>query len=54
MADLTSIAGIEAELSVTAYYSVTFDVSKAKRCVATLRRKLAFRQSSGRGEQCQV
>lgn len=51
MADLTTIAGIEAELAATADYDVTTDVSKAKRRVAALRRKLDFPQSSGRGEQ---
>jgi len=51
MADLTSLAGIEAELVDTADYDVALDVSKAKRRVAALRRKLDFPQSSGRGEQ---
>ena len=51
MADLTTLAGIEAELSTTADYDVAIDVSKAKRRVAALRRKLDFPQSSGRGEQ---
>lgn len=51
MADLTTIAGIEAELADTADYDVAADVSKAKRRAAALRRKLDFPQSSGRGEQ---
>lgn len=51
MADLTTVAGIEAELSTTADYDVAIDVSKATRRVAALRRKLDFPQSSGRGEQ---
>jgi tetrahydromethanopterin S-methyltransferase subunit H len=51
MADLTTLAGIEAELADTADYDVTLDVSKAKRRVAALRRKLDFPQSTGRGEQ---
>lgn len=51
MADLTSLAGIEAELVDTADYDVALDVSKAKRRVAALRRKLDFPQSTGRGEQ---
>jgi hypothetical protein len=51
MADLSSIAGIEAELADTADYDVAFDVAKAKRRVAALRRKLDFPQSTGRGEQ---
>ncbi len=42
MADLTTIAGIEAELAVTADYDMENDVSKAKRRVAALRRKLDF------------
>ena len=51
MADLTTLAGIEAELADTADYDVALDVSKAKRRVAALRRKLDFPQSTGRGEQ---
>ncbi|MEX0678068.1 MAG: hypothetical protein WD063_13385 [Pirellulales bacterium] len=51
MADLTTLTGIEAELADTADYDVAIDVSKAKRRVAALRRKLDFPQSSGRGEQ---
>ncbi len=51
MADLTTLTGIEAELAATADCDVALDVSKAKRRVAALRRKLAFPQSSGRGEQ---
>ena len=51
MADLATIAGIEAELAATADYDVALDVAKAKRRVAALRRKLDFPQSSGRGEQ---
>ncbi len=51
MADLTTLAGIEAELADTADYDVALDVSKAKRRAAALRRKLDFPQSSGRGEQ---
>ncbi len=51
MADLTTLSGIEAELAATADYDVASDVSKAKRRVAALRRKLDFPQSSGRGEQ---
>lgn len=51
MADLTTLAGIEAELAATADYDVERDVSKAKRRVAALRRKLDFPQSTGRGEQ---
>ena len=51
MADLTTIAGIEAELADTADYDVAVDVSKAKRRAAALRRRLDFPQSSGRGEQ---
>jgi hypothetical protein len=51
MADLSSLTGIEAELADTADYDVVLDVSKAKRRVAALRRKLDFPQSTGRGEQ---
>lgn len=51
MADLSALAGIEGELADTADYDVAFDVSKAKRRVAALRRKLDFPQSTGRGEQ---
>ncbi len=51
MADLTTLAGIEAELADTADYDIAIDVSKAKRRVAALRRRLDFPQSSGRGEQ---
>jgi hypothetical protein len=51
MADLITLAGIEAEFAATADYDVAGDVSKAKRRVAVLRRKLDFPQSSGRGEQ---
>jgi len=51
MADLTTLAGIEAELADTADYDVTLDVSKPKRRMAALRRKLDFPQSTGRGEQ---
>jgi hypothetical protein len=51
MADLTSLVGIESELADTADYDVALDVSKAKRRVAALRRKLDFPQSTGRGEQ---
>ena len=51
MADLATLAGIEAELADTADYAVTLDVSKAKRRAAALRRKLNFPQSTGRGEQ---
>jgi tetrahydromethanopterin S-methyltransferase subunit H len=51
MADLTTLAGIEAELADTADYDVTLDVSKAKRRAAAPRRKLDFPQSTGRGEQ---
>ncbi len=51
MADLTTLAGIEAELAATADYDVTLDIPKAKRRVAALRRKLDFPQSTGRGEQ---
>jgi hypothetical protein len=40
MADLSSLAGIEAELADTADYDVAPDVSNAKRRVAALRRKL--------------
>lgn len=48
MADLTTIQGIEEELAATADYDVAGDVSKAKRRVAALRRKLDFPQSVGR------
>lgn len=51
MADLTTLTSIETELSATADYDVAIDVSKAKRRVAALRRRLDFPQSSGRGEQ---
>lgn len=51
MADLSTLALIEAELAVTADYDVEQDVSKAKRRVAALRRKLDFPQSIARGEQ---
>ncbi|MEX2317060.1 MAG: hypothetical protein WD669_07905 [Pirellulales bacterium] len=51
MADLTTLADIEAELADTADYDVALDVAKAKRRVAALRRKLDFPQSSARGEQ---
>ncbi len=51
MADLTTLTGIEAELADTADYDVAVDVSKAKRRVAALRRRLDFPQSTGRGEQ---
>jgi hypothetical protein len=42
MADLTTIAQVEAELAATADYDVSNDVEKAKRRVAALRRKLDF------------
>jgi tetrahydromethanopterin S-methyltransferase subunit H len=51
MANLTTLAIIESELADTADYDVGVDISKAKRRVAALRRKLDFPQSSGRGEQ---
>lgn len=51
MADLTTLTGIEAELAATADYDVAVDVTKAKRRVAALRRRLDFPQPSGRGEQ---
>jgi tetrahydromethanopterin S-methyltransferase subunit H len=51
MADLSTLAGIEAELADTADYDVAADVPKAMRRVAALRRKLDFPQSTGRGEQ---
>jgi len=51
MADLTTVAGIEAELAATADYDVENDFSKAKRRVAALRRKLDLPQATGRGEQ---
>src|SRR3990172_3425112 len=51
MADLTTLAGIEAELADTADSDATLDVSKAKRRAAALRRKLDFPQSTGHGEQ---
>ncbi len=51
MADLITLAGIEAELADTADYDATLDVSNAKRRVAALRRRLTFPQLSGRGEQ---
>ena len=51
MADLTTLSGIEAELADTADYDVALDVSKAKRRVAALRRKLDFPQSTRSGEQ---
>ena len=51
MADLTTIAGIEAELAATADYDVENDVAKAKRRVAALRRKLDFPASMGRDQQ---
>lgn len=51
MADLTTIAGIEAELAATADYDVENDVAKAKRRVAALRRKLDFPSSMGRDQQ---
>lgn len=50
MADLTTLAQIEAELAATASYDVDNDVSKAKRRAAALRRKLDFPQSIGHGE----
>lgn len=51
MADLTTLAGIEAELADTADYDVALDIPKAKRRVAALRRRLDYPQSTGRGEQ---
>jgi hypothetical protein len=42
---------LKAELAITADHDVAIDVSKAKRRVAALRRKLDFPQSRGRGEQ---
>lgn len=42
MADLTTIAQVEAELAATADYDVSNDVDKAKRRVAALRRKMDF------------
>ena len=51
MADLTTIAGIEAELAATADYDVENDVAKAKRHVAALRRKIDFPSSMGRDQQ---
>jgi hypothetical protein len=51
MPDLSTTAGIEAELAETADYDTSFDLSKARRRVAALRRRLDFPQSVGRGEQ---
>ena len=42
MPDLTTLARIEAELAGTADYDVALDVSKAKRRVAAMCRKLDF------------
>lgn len=50
MADLTTAAGIEAELAATSDYDVTYDVDKAKRFVAAGRRKAQFAEETGRGE----
>lgn len=51
MADLTTIANVEAELAATADYDVENDVGKAKRRVAALRRKLDFPSEFERDEQ---
>ena len=51
MADLTTIAGIEAELAATAAYDMENNVVNAKRRVAALRRKLDFPASMGRDQQ---
>lgn len=51
MADLTTIAQVEAELGATADYDVENDVAKAKRRVAALRRKLDFPSTMGRDQQ---
>jgi hypothetical protein len=52
MADLTTYAGVDAELAATATYDVDYDVSLAKRRVSALRRKLDFAsQSSQSGNQ---
>lgn len=52
MADLTTYAGVDAELAATATYDTDFDTSLAKRRVAALRRKLDFAsQSSQSGNQ---
>lgn len=50
MADLTTIAQIEAELAVTATYDVDNNVDLAKRRLAALRRKLDFPSQIARGE----
>jgi len=51
MADLTTIAGIEAELVATADYDVENDVAKARRRVPALRCKLQYPSSMGRDQQ---
>jgi len=48
--DLATPSGIEAVLAATADYDVEYDISKAKRRVAALRRKLDFPMSSGQGD----
>ena len=49
--DLSTPTLIEAVLAATADYDVEYDISKAKRRVAALRRKLDFPMSSGQGDQ---
>jgi len=51
MATLNTFAQVDAELAATADYDVENDVSKAKRRVAALRRKLDFVSSSTRDGQ---
>ncbi len=48
MPDLSTYENVESELAATSDYDVERDVSKAKRHVAALRRKLHFASSSGR------
>jgi len=51
MATLNTFAQVDAELAATADYDIENDISKAKRRVAALRRKLDFVSSSTRDSQ---
>jgi hypothetical protein len=51
MADLLTIAQVNAELAATAAYDVDNDLALAKRRVAALRRKMDFAQQMGRDSQ---
>lgn len=47
--DLTTYAGVDVVLADTADYDVTLDLTKARRRVAALRRKIDFASEAKRG-----